>query len=29
MPALFDTGFFVREPAWHGEGIVLGRLPRP
>jgi phage/plasmid-like protein (TIGR03299 family) len=27
MPALFDTGFFVREPAWHGEGLVLPDYP--
>lgn len=27
MPALFDTGFFVREPAWHGMGIVLDDYP--
>lgn len=27
MPALFDTGFFVREPAWHGMGIVLDEYP--
>lgn len=27
MPALFDTGFFVREPAWHGEGLVLDDYP--
>jgi len=27
MPALFDQGFFVREPAWHGQGIVLDDYP--
>ena len=27
MSALFEKGFFVREPAWHGEGIVLGDYP--
>jgi phage/plasmid-like protein (TIGR03299 family) len=27
MPALFDQGFFVREPAWHGMGIVLDNYP--
>lgn len=27
MPALFESGFFVREPAWHGEGIVLDDYP--
>lgn len=27
MPALFDTGFFVREPAWHGLGVVLDDYP--
>lgn len=27
MPAYFDQGFFVREPAWHGEGIVLADYP--
>lgn len=27
MPALFDTGFFVREPAWHGMGVVLDDYP--
>ena len=27
MPALFNSGFFVREPAWHGEGIVLDDYP--
>lgn len=27
MPALFDQGFFVREPAWHGMGIVLDDYP--
>jgi phage/plasmid-like protein (TIGR03299 family) len=27
MPALFDQGFFVREPAWHGMGIVLPDYP--
>lgn len=27
MPALFETGFFVREAAWHGEGVVLSDYP--
>lgn len=27
MPAFFDQGFFVREPAWHGLGIVLDDYP--
>ena len=27
MPALFNEGFFVREPAWHGLGIVLQDYP--
>jgi phage/plasmid-like protein (TIGR03299 family) len=27
MPAQFDTGFFVREPAWHGQGVVLDDFP--
>lgn len=27
MTALFEQGFFVREPAWHGEGIVLQDYP--
>jgi phage/plasmid-like protein (TIGR03299 family) len=27
VPALFDTGFFVRVPAWHGLGIVLDDYP--
>jgi phage/plasmid-like protein (TIGR03299 family) len=27
MSALFESGFFVREPAWHGEGIVLADYP--
>lgn len=27
MPALFDQGFFVREPAWHGLGVVLPDYP--
>lgn len=27
MPALFDQGFFVRVPAWHGDGIVLADYP--
>jgi phage/plasmid-like protein (TIGR03299 family) len=27
MPALFEQGFFVREPAWHGMGIVLDDYP--
>lgn len=25
MPAYFDTGFFARVPAWHGEGNVTDR----
>jgi phage/plasmid-like protein (TIGR03299 family) len=28
MPAYFDTGFTVREPAWHGLGAVLDDYPR-
>lgn len=27
MPDLFDEGFFVREPAWHGKGLVLDDYP--
>jgi phage/plasmid-like protein (TIGR03299 family) len=27
VPALFDTGFFVRVPAWHGLGVVLDDYP--
>jgi phage/plasmid-like protein (TIGR03299 family) len=27
MPAYFDTGFFVRQPAWHGQGNVLDDYP--
>jgi phage/plasmid-like protein (TIGR03299 family) len=27
MPALFEQGFFVREPAWHGLGVVLQYYP--
>lgn len=27
MPAMFDQGFFVREPAWHGLGVVLDDYP--
>lgn len=27
MPALFEQGFFVREPAWHGMGVVLEYYP--
>lgn len=27
MPALFETGFFVRKPAWHEQGIVLDYYP--
>lgn len=27
MPAYFNQGFFVREPAWHGLGIVLPEYP--
>lgn len=27
MPALFEQGFFVRTPAWHGEGVVLADYP--
>jgi phage/plasmid-like protein (TIGR03299 family) len=27
MPAYFDQGFMVREPAWHGLGIVLEDYP--
>lgn len=27
MPALFNEGFFVRVPAWHGMGVVLDDYP--
>lgn len=27
MPAYFDCGFSVREPMWHGEGMVLEDYP--
>lgn len=27
MPAFFNQGFFVREPAWHGMGVVLDDYP--
>jgi phage/plasmid-like protein (TIGR03299 family) len=27
MPAYFDTGFSVREPMWHGQGLVLDEYP--
>lgn len=27
MPALFDSGFFVKEPAWHGLGVVVQEAP--
>jgi phage/plasmid-like protein (TIGR03299 family) len=27
MPAYFDTGFSVRKPMWHRQGIVLGEYP--
>lgn len=27
MPAYFDTGFSVRQPMWHGEGLVLADYP--
>lgn len=27
MPAYFDTGFSVRQPMWHRQGIVLGEYP--
>lgn len=27
MPAYFEQGFMVREPAWHGLGIVLDEYP--
>lgn len=27
MPAYFDTGFSVREPMWHGGGLVLSEYP--
>lgn len=27
MPALFEQGFFVREPAWHRLGVVLDEYP--
>lgn len=28
MPAYFDTGFSVREPAWHGQALVLDDYPK-
>src|SRR5262245_21763323 len=28
MPANLDSGMFVREPAWHGEGLVVGDYPQ-
>lgn len=28
MPAYFDTGFSVRQPMWHGEGVVLDDYPK-
>ena len=28
MPAYFDTGFVVRQPAWHGLATVLDDYPR-
>lgn len=27
MPAEFESGFFVRSPAWHGQGNVLSEAP--
>ena len=27
MSALFESGFFVRKPAWHGLGVVLDEFP--
>lgn len=27
MPAYFDTGFSVRQPMWHGMGLVTDRYP--
>ncbi len=27
MAALFEEGFFVRKPAWHGLGVVLSDFP--
>lgn len=27
MPAMFEQGFFVREAAWHGMGVVLPYYP--
>jgi phage/plasmid-like protein (TIGR03299 family) len=27
MPAYFDTGFSVRKPMWHGQGLVLDDYP--
>jgi hypothetical protein len=27
MPDYFDTGFTVRQPAWHGQGLVLDEHP--
>lgn len=28
MPAYFETGFSVREPMWHGGGLVLSDYPK-
>jgi len=28
MPAYFDSGFSVRKPMWHGQGVVLGEYPK-
>lgn len=27
MPAYFETGFSVRQPMWHGQGMILGEYP--
>lgn len=27
MPAYFETGFSVREPMWHGQGLILDEYP--
>lgn len=27
MPAYFDTGFSVRQPMWHGQGLILDDYP--
>lgn len=27
MPAYFESGFFVRKPAWHGMGVVVDVYP--